>query len=119
MNLEKFRNKNHLNRSSNGEDIKSLPGRDFENRKKKDSGIFQNPNFCRLRNMDEFLDSGGTENISGLLMSRGLRWWLLFMSTVLNRLPVSRRFMEIVMFLWLGKWRNSYSWYGCVEHEFR
>ena len=106
MNLEKFKNKNHLNRSPNVENIKILPGRDFENGKKKDRGIgiFQNPNFRRLRNMDEFLDSGGTENIFGLLMSIGLRWWLLFMSTVLNRLPASRRFIEIVMFLWLGKW---------------
>ena len=40
MNLEKFKNKNRLNRSPNVENIKILPRRDFENGKKKDRGIF-------------------------------------------------------------------------------
>jgi len=40
VNLEKFKNKNRLNRSPNVENIKILPGRDFENGKKKDRGIF-------------------------------------------------------------------------------
>jgi len=39
VNLEKFKNKNRLNRSPNVENIKNLPGRDFENGK-KERGIF-------------------------------------------------------------------------------